>query len=85
MKYFNKGVWNSKNFFVNKVQTPLETHITHLMFSCKHLTSTTFVGLHLTVKTLVLSRHGEIILKSTPQSKEKCESPVLSRSDFSMV
>ena len=55
------------------------------MFSCKCWTSTKFVREELTVKTLPLSRHGQIILKSMAQTKEICDSLVLSRSDFWMV
>ena len=82
MEYSNKEIHHRKNVFVNKIQTLLETHIIRWMFSCKRWTSTKFVRLELTVKTLALSKHGEIILKFMCQTKEKCDSLVLSRSSF---
>ena len=82
MEYSNKEIHHRKNVFVNKIQTLLETHIIRWMFSCKRWTSTKFVRLELTVKTLALSKHEEIILKFMCQTKEKCDSLVLSRSSF---
>ena len=55
------------------------------MFSCKRWTSTNFVRSELTVETLAFSKHGEIILRSMSQTKEKCDFLVLSRSDLWMV
>ena len=52
------------------------------MCSCKRWTSTKFVRSELTVETLASPKHGKIILC---QTKEKCDSLVLSRYDLWMV
>ena len=52
------------------------------MCSCKRWTSTKFVRSELTVETLVSPKHGKIILC---QTKQKCDSFVLSRYDLWMV
>ena len=53
------------------------------MFSLKPWNSTKFVRLELTVKTLALFKHGGNKLNSMSQNKKM--SPILSRSDFSMI
>ena len=57
------------------------------MFLCKRWMPRKFIRSVLTVETLASSKHGEIILKckSMSQTKGKCDSLVLSRSELLMV
>ena len=76
MKHFNKGVWSSKNVFLNNVQTPLETHMVYLPSSCKRWISTKIDWSELQGKTLTLPKYKDIIIDFMTQTREKLDSLV---------
>ena len=77
-------MWSSKKAFsfLDKVETLVETLEIHLPFSCKRWTSTGDCQVGVIEKTSTLLKHGDIILNSMSQAKEKWDSLVLGRTNF---
>ena len=69
-------------FFLDEVETLVETHKIHLPFSCKLWTSTGDCHVWIIEKTSTLLKHEDIILNSMSQTKEKWDSLVLGRANI---
>ena len=76
-------MWYSKNVFLNKVWIPSDTYNSFII--CKLWTSTKFVRLELSEKTLPLPKYEDIMLNSMTQTWEKWNDQVLSKPDFWMA